>query len=103
MREAFVRNAADRDQVKEAEGKERRGRERELNDLRVVLATVQGRRFVWRYLTVCGIFQTSVGQEPHQTYYNEGKREVGLRFLDDINESDPDAYLLMLKESKLNG
>ena len=42
----LVKNAADPGQVKEAESKLKRHRERELNDVRAVLSTPEGRRFI---------------------------------------------------------
>lgn len=97
---ALVKNAADEGQVKNADEKEKRGRERDLDDLFTVLSTIQGRRFVWRYLSLCGVFRTSFAGEIGQTAFNEGSRIVGLTMLNDINEADDTAYMKMLKESK---
>lgn len=94
-----VKNAADKNQVKEAEGKVKRTRERELNDVRMVLSTLQGRRFVWRYLSECGVFRTSFTGNS-QTFFNEGERNIGLKILADVNEAAPEAYLTMMNESK---
>jgi len=95
----LVRNAADPAQVKEAERKERFGRERELEDVRFILQTLQGRRLIWRYLALCGVFRTSFTGNSH-TFFNEGERNIGLKLLADVNEADPESYLKMMKESK---
>lgn len=97
--QSLVKNAADAQQVKEAEGKEKRGRERELGDVAEVLSTVQGRRFMWRYLTVCGIFKTSYSSDANNTFYLEGQRNIGLQLIADVNEADPTAYVTMMQES----
>lgn len=97
---ALVGNAADEKQVKEAGEKVKRGRERELNDLRSILSTVQGRRFVWRFLEVCGINKCSFADDPHKTSFLEGQRNVGLRLQADIMDAEPNAYVTMMKESK---
>lgn len=97
---ALVGNAADEEQVKDAGEKIARGRERELNDLRAVLSTVQGRRFVWRYLEACGISNSSFDQNPHRTYFLEGQRNIGLKLQADVAEAEPAAYLTMMKEAK---
>lgn len=94
-------NAADKGQVKEQENKERRGRERELGDIRWILSSPQGRRFFWRYLGECGVFKTSFTGSS-QTFFNEGQRNVGLMLLADLNEAQPDAYVTMMKEAKEN-
>jgi hypothetical protein len=95
----FVKNAADESQVKGAEGKGKRKREQELEDIRSVLATRQGRRFFWRTLIMCHVFETSFTGNS-QTFFNEGERNIGLKLFADLNESDPEAYLKMLRESK---
>lgn len=92
-------NAANPKEVKDAELKEKRGRARELEDVRFLLSTLQGRRFLWKYLGVCKIFETS--WEPSaKIHYNEGLRAAGLMMLADITESDPDAFIQMMKEHR---
>lgn len=99
MKRALVGNAADPEQVKEAEQKEKRGRDLELDDMATILSMPQGRRFIWRYLEACGVFRTSFTGD-NATFYNEGQRNVGLRLLADVNEAAPESYALMLQESR---
>lgn len=96
---SLVKNAADPEQVKEAEEKEKSGRDKELDDTYTVLASPQGRRFFYRYLVKCGIFETSFSENAHRTYFLEGQRNVGLALLSDMNETRPDAYAQMMKEN----
>lgn len=99
MNQPLVNNAADEEQTGRAKYKEKHKRERELNDVRWVLSTPQGRRFYWRYLEDCGVFKSSfVGQ--FQTFFLEGQRNVALKLLADLNDADPNAYVTMLNESK---
>ena len=98
----YVRNAADREQVKDAARKAKWTREDELADVRAILATKEGRRFVWRYLTECSVFKTSFTGNS-QTFFNEGERNVGLKLMADVNDADPEAYIAMLREAKLKG
>lgn len=95
----LVKNAADKAQVKAAEYKQKRGRERELDDVRSVLSSAEGRRFVWRYLGEAGVFKTSFHGNL-ETFINEGQRMIGLKLLSDINEANPNAYVQMLEESR---
>lgn len=95
----IVRNAADEEQVKEARLKEKFGRERELEDMRSVLASHRGRRLIWRYLEECGVFKISFTGSS-ETFFKEGKRDIGLRLLADINDAAPEAYSIMLREAK---
>ncbi len=96
--EAAAYDASDEGQVEAARRKADQIREGELADLRAVLATRQGRRLVWRYLTRCGVFKTSMTGSS-QTFFLEGQRNVGLWLLADINAADPAAYVQMLAES----
>lgn len=97
----YVKNAADEKQVKEGNAKSRIGRQLELNDVRTVLGTSDGRRFMWRYLRRCGIFSSSfVAGDSHQTAFLEGERRVGLELLADVNDADPGAYLKMMHENQ---
>lgn len=98
---AYTKNAADETQVKDADYKVKRGRERELEDVRYVLSSAQGRRFMWRYLNGCGLFESSFTGNS-TTFFKEGERNVGLRLMADINDSNPDAYVSMIKENKEN-
>lgn len=98
--EPLVNNAANKSQVKDAAKTEKLKRDRELRDVHHVLSTREGRRFYWRYLCECRIFQSSFNNSGSVTYFNEGKRDVGLKLLSEMDEAAPESYLLMLKESK---
>lgn len=89
----------DEEKVKKIEEKVKRGRERELDDLNDILKTKHGRRFVWRYLEMCKVFNECMTGN-NWTFYNEGQRNIGLRLFADVMESDPDAFALMSKENK---
>jgi len=96
---SVVKNAADPQQVKEAAGKEKRVREHELNDIREVVNSAGGRRFVWRYLEICGVFRSSFTGN-NTTFFNEGHRNVGLKLLADLMEGCPERYIQMMTENK---
>jgi len=99
VEKSLVRNAADPEQVSSAKEKVESQNDQRLNDVREVLNTKRGRRFYWSILEFCGIFKTS-NSDQHQIFFNEGMRNVGLKLLADVNEAAPEAYLLMLRESK---
>ena len=61
------------------------------------LATKQGRALVHWLLTECGIYSTSFTGNS-TTFFNEGKRQIGLQVLARVTKDHPDAYLTMLKE-----
>lgn len=52
-------NAADEAQVTQRKRKDERVRDIELADIKQLMDSVQGRRFVWRLLDRTGVFRTS--------------------------------------------
>ena len=81
--------------------KERLQREREVNDLRHVMSSKQGRRFVYRLLGGMGLYRLSFNAESDRlTAFNEGARNQGLMLLSEITEACPDRYAEMLAEQK---
>jgi len=101
MTKSLVKNAADETQVKEAEVKEKYGRDRDLDDIDFVLSTHKGRRFFWRMLSVCGVFKLSFVNDPYGTAFNEGARSVGNQFLADaMDEINLQKYFQMANEAR---
>jgi hypothetical protein len=97
---ALVGNAADPQQVKEARQKQKLARERELNDLRVVLQHRPGRRFVWSLLCRCGIFDVGFSTDPATMGFSAGMRNLGLLVMKDLEEADETAYQTMAMEAR---
>ncbi len=97
---ALVKNAADAGQVQEARGKEKRGRARDQEDLRRILAEPHGRRVFWKLLGHCGIGQTVRGVNDPDTNYNAGKQDVGHHILGLIVQSDEESYFTMMREAQ---
>lgn len=67
-------------------------RKQEVSDLKEVMSTAAGRRFVWRQLGLAGVFQPCYNPEA------EGGRRVGLILLDEIINEAPGDYLKMQGE-----
>jgi hypothetical protein len=67
-------------------------REEEISDLKAVMGTVEGRRFIWRQLGEANIFA------PCYTPEAEGARRKGLLLLGEIIENCSDNYLIMQRE-----
>lgn len=79
---------------------QRLAREKELNDLRWVMSTKQGRRFMWRLLSSAGIYRMSFSTDPLVMAFNEGARNAGLRQLNDIMEACPERNAEMLEDQR---
>jgi hypothetical protein len=75
-----------------------RRREREIDDLQKVLKSPEGRRVIYKILSECGVFKASFSLNSMSTAFNEGKRDIGIMLLKDLDEAEPNAYSQMLKE-----
>lgn len=97
---AAVKNAADGDQVKQAEQKEKTRRQRELNDLAFICDDPRGRRFLWRLLSECAVFKAVFNPNNSIMSHNEGRRQVGLDVLADIMAVDETLFHTMAHENR---
>lgn len=79
---------------------ERLAKEKEQNDLRWVMSTKQGRRFIHRLLSKAGIWQSSFNTNNAMMAFNEGRRNAGLELLSEITEACSERYTEMLTEQK---
>jgi hypothetical protein len=98
MEDGLIDNAAQ----KKLEAKNRRRREKELGDIRKILSIPEGRRFYWRVLSKCGVFHSSWTGDVNQLLVNEGHREIGIIFLDDLLEASPTTFAQLQREHKSN-
>jgi len=67
-------------------------------DMTKLLSETYGRRIMWRMLERCGIYKTSFTGNS-TTFFNEGRRAVGLETLEEIIASSPTSYTLMQSEN----
>lgn len=65
-----------------------------------LLQNKSARGVIWQWLSLCGIYQTSLHPSGSMVYANEGRREIGLKILKDIIAADPDMFLQMMKDNK---
>lgn len=101
--QALVGNAADPAQVKDAARKERRAETQQLDDLRQVVSSRSGRRFLWGLLCDVRLFESECHAEVHRQYFTAGERNVGCRLLARINDLDPALYHIMAQEAQKEG
>lgn len=80
--------------------KAKRLRNRDLNDIRVVLSTPEGRRFYWRLLSKAQVFIDGyvAGDRGYGTTRNTGMKFVGHWALDEMLEAKPSAFTQMQRE-----
>ena len=84
----------------EQEQRSKLAKDTEESDLKWLMGSKRGRRIVWRQLEQAGVFRLSFNTNAMQMAFNEGNRNNGNRLLAQINEVNPDAFTLMLKEAK---
>jgi hypothetical protein len=97
-KDVLVDNSADPEQVDRAQKVEKRRLGREVADLRKVLSTYEGRRFLYRLMDDCGLLKNTFHPDKLHNYFMQGERNVALRLMDKINLVSPDAFALMVKE-----
>ena len=99
-KKSLVRNAADPEQVKKAAKKEERERFEELNDLRVVMNSREGRRFLFRLINrICHYDTNDFNNSGSITYHSLGERNIGRVVKSDAIEASYEAFQLMEREN----
>ena len=73
-------------------------REREVNDLKWMMAHPQGRRIASRLLEQAGVMRTSFNHSGSVMAFNEGRRDIGLWFTSEMLDAAPEGYFKLLKE-----
>lgn len=91
-------NAADENQVEQRRRDADRDRSEELARFQRVMNSEDGRAFVWRILSSAGVYRTSMTGNSY-TFFNEGRRSLGLELMADIHEM-PEQYHLMIREAQ---
>ena len=95
-------DAGDHAHVSERQKKRRLRAERADADLLWLMTQREGRRFVWRLLQSCHLYETSF-TGTSATFFREGERNVGLQVLADITRLCPDLYARMVGEQQGEG
>jgi hypothetical protein len=83
------------------EKKDQLRREREINDINVVLNIPEGRRLFWRILDKSGVFRSpfvdSGGRREFTDFYC-GMKDLGLWLFSEIEHAKPDALQIIKRE-----
>ena len=71
-----------------------------LSDLAWMLNDARGRRIVWEILSQCGIFQGSFTTNGSATFFQEGRRHIGLWLMGQMQNPDYlELFQLMWREN----
>ena len=91
--------AANEEQVKEQKARSKRADKQAVADLKAVMGSAEGRRFVWRQLELAGCYRMSFAPgQPDVTAFNEGMRDRGNQLLGELLLHCPDLYAAMTTE-----
>jgi hypothetical protein len=95
-----IQNASNPKQVKRAEEAMELRRKRELDDIREVMATASGRRFMWRLINnICHYDTDDAKHSGSDTYKSLGERNVGRQIKNDLYLASYDRYQEMEREN----
>lgn len=85
------------------EEKDIRKREKEFRtDLKWLMSSRQGRRFVWTIFCQCGLFGSTLDTNGLMMAAKEGKRQIGNMIFAQMMQVCPDLYVTMTNENKDN-
>ena len=102
MSKAQVKNAASEKQVKNADKHQKFDRDVQLEDIKEVLRSHAGRRFVWRILEKCGTFN-SIWHSSAAIHYNSGQQDIGHFIMSEIAESGEEQLFKLMAENYNKG
>ena len=87
-------------ELKKEEQNEKNQINQEKNDLRKVLASPEGARFIWRLFEITGIYRNPYSGDKQSTEYNCGMMAVGQNILDEAMEANPEAVSSIIIKNK---
>lgn len=82
------------------EAAEANARKTFVEDLRWVMSSPKGRRFMWWLIGLAGVYRPSFNNSGSVTAFNEGQRNVGLALLAQISEHCHGEFLRMQEEQR---
>lgn len=77
---------------KKVNAEQRRERVRELSDLKRILKLPEGRRFIWKLWSKCGIFRNPFNLNSNLQSFNSGRMSIGQELLGEVTEVNPSAF-----------
>ncbi|ENF7465928.1 TPA: hypothetical protein RHX95_002643 [Escherichia coli] len=76
--------------------------QRDIDDIKFVMGSEQGRRVIWSLLEKGQVFGACFSVDPHITAFNEGQRNLALALFQRVMAHCPDQYLKMAAEAGEN-
>lgn len=93
-------DVGDEVQVDAAQAAKDRQYKQEVEALRDVASTYEGRETLWRIIGHCNVFGNSFrGEDSHLSAFEEGKRAVGLFIIQELFTSNKNSFTLLQSEA----
>ena len=92
-------NAANRKDVRRLEKQARVDERSRKETVTWLMGTMAGREWLYNLLSECHVFVSSFSLNAYEGAFREGERNVGLRLLNDVMQTAPDDYVLMMREA----
>ncbi|EHJ8929167.1 hypothetical protein KJB16_002604 [Salmonella enterica] len=73
--------------------------QRDIDDIKFVMNSEQGRRVIWSLLERGKVFSPCFSGDSHLTAFNEGQRNLALALFQRVMANCPDQYLKMAAEA----
>ncbi|HEY4491449.1 MAG TPA: hypothetical protein VJ521_00445 [Acidobacteriota bacterium] len=96
---SLTKDSSDPEEVRRAKKRERQTRWQEMEDLRNLLDTPGGRRFIWRLWDHSGAFR-SVWHPSAAIHRNSGMQDIGLWVFEEVKEARDTAFAQIWNEAK---
>jgi hypothetical protein len=94
------KNAADEKEVEKATKNGKLRRDTELADIRYIMDSQQGRRFMWRLVNGLCHYDTNDAQHSGSfTFFSLGERNIGRIVKSDLYEASPELFQKMEREN----
>lgn len=74
--------------------------QRDIDDIKFVMGSEQGRRVIWSLLEKGKVFAPCFTGDSHLTAFNEGQRNLALALFQRVMAHCPEQYLKMAAESQ---
>jgi len=74
----------------------------EESDFKFIMGNKMGRRFMWRLLSITGIYRNPFQAERGGTDFRCGEQNIGQQLIAEIHNLCPERYIEMIKEQQAN-
>lgn len=93
-------SATNERQIKKRRDQQKRDRITDELVTKQLMATVDGRRWVWMRLSEANVFSGSDNLDPYYMAWEKGSRNSALRLLRDVSSFTPQQYITMTEEAR---